>query len=157
MSSPFLAKVPRKYLEDINEREFWNYLIRWLDENVSNTGISVSDDISDLFTQREGESESQSGEIQYYSEADIFRAKSQDGGTITAIDKDFINATNNATINLETNPPENAVIKVRNGDGSNIRVLSDKLINGANSVTITRRDTVLDFNYILDRDTWSIV
>jgi hypothetical protein len=83
-----------------------------------------------------------------------FRAVTK-SSSYTAIDHDFVNAKQGATITLDSTPPENAIIILRNGDGSKIKMIGGgKTINGSSAGTIYRKGTALTLQYFIDSDEW---
>lgn len=73
----------------------------------------------------------------------------------TAIDHNFVNAKNGATISLPQYPAENAVVIIRNGDDSNVRLSGNgKNINGSSAGNIYRKGTAIELHYFIDTDEW---
>jgi hypothetical protein len=85
-----------------------------------------------------------------------FRAVTKNSN-YTAIDHDFVNAKQGATITLDSTPPENAVIIIRNGDGSEIKINGGgKTINESSTFRIRKKHTTRVFQYFIDSDEWLI-
>ena len=84
-----------------------------------------------------------------------FRAITVNGGSYTALDRDFVNAKSAAIISFPQYPVENAAITIRNGDGTNIGLDGNgKNINGSASGTLYREGTAIDYFYFIDTDEW---
>ena len=73
----------------------------------------------------------------------------------TASHKEFINASNGATITFPLYPEENAVFTVRNRDGSSIKLVGNgRSINGSTTGTLSRQETAIEFYYFIDTNEW---
>lgn len=75
----------------------------------------------------------------------------------TAIDHDLCNVKLGKTVKLESEPVENAIIKVRNGDGSRIKIDGNgKTINGLNFFESSVCGSLYEIQYFIDTDEWVI-
>lgn len=164
-SAPFLAQPPKKYLADAEEKDFWDYLIRFLgtlqsDGQRTDQELSDSINLDEMFSSRSVETAENQSTLSFEAPQDaqnsVFTARSATSDT-EAIDREFISASNAITVRLDDAPPSNAIIKIRNADGSEITVNGNgKNINGATTATFTQQNTVYDFYYLIDTDEWAI-
>lgn len=161
-SAPFLAQVPAKYLTDPEEREFWDYTIRFfgsiqLDASQNETDLTNTTSVIDVFggtvVERIDSGNDESTQIE---QSTTFNARSVSADA-DAIDNDFFMVSNGSTVNLMLNPTTNAIIKIGNADGSTITISGNgRNINGAATTQITTQYSVLTFYYFIENDTWVI-
>ena len=154
---PFIIPIPKKFLRDKEDREFFERLIRTIDQIRVRTGGGVDiisntekDAIYDSASALAGESykameDSYSSVFPLVSFNPITAARS-----ITASPYDFVNAKNSSTITL----PTEGIVIVRNGDGSSIKISSEKKINGFNGGVLRKKGTSIQFYYFNDDDEW---
>lgn len=161
-SAPFLAQVPAKYLTDPEEREFWDYAIRFfgsiqLDTSKNETDLTNTTSVIDVFggtvVERIDVGNDESTQIE---QSTTFNARSI-AASGEAVNQEFVLASNGSTVTLMSNPPTNAIIKVGNADGSTINIQGNgRTINGSTSAQMTRQYAVFDFYYFIDTDEWVI-
>lgn len=163
-SAPFLAQVPTKYLQDAEEREFWDYTVRFFGsmqiDTKQNEQVTLNlDSFLDAFgfVADEPDNNNTGGdESVQIDQSATFKARSISTSGV-AVNQEFVLASNNATVTLMSNPPTNAIIKIGNSDGSTVTVIGNgRTINGSTSAQITRRYGVLDFYYFIDTNEWVV-
>lgn len=177
MSIPFLSRVPRKYLEDPEERRFWEYLIGYLDnasgdssgETTSNTqavedaiAIAVS---SASVVDRTEVDPTFANETTTFTSGNLFPELTTErvnetlvsGGTHFATDGDYIVATNAPTIVLPDNPGNLDAIYIEQADNNTTTIISNnKKIIDTNQIQITVKDSQYTLRYRVRIDYWSV-
>lgn len=178
MPAPFLARIPKKYLVDAEERKFWEYLITYLDgssdvdPNSQPNAVTSSDRLS--IEQAEARAAilaslpSNANETttrDFTAETEALRAETLarqrdivvTGGTHLATAGDYITATNNAIILLPVAPSNFEFVGVTNGDGSTIKIRSStKKIIDVNEITTTIKDSYYGLQYTVYQDYWGV-
>lgn len=151
-SAPFLAKVPRKYLQDPEERRFWEYLI----DHLGGLGGQSLDDIEDsdsaLLAAINGASSSASSSFSRNNQIRV------SGGTHFATDGDYITATNGPTIILPDNPSNNDSVRVLQGDNNTTTIRSNnKNIVDTSEIFITIQSSAYTLLYTVSNDYWDVL
>jgi hypothetical protein len=171
---PYVIRIPQAFLSDPEVARWFEYDNRWKhDMWISVTGgtgtptvgsddtdtsleIAVnrtSETVASINDALEKLSDSMPEPI-YYSEPTTLRAVSATSDH-TAVDHEFINATNNARITLPLFPVENSVILIRNGDGTLINISGNgRNINGSQNGTLRKKGTTVDLHYFITENEW---
>lgn len=173
---PFLHPIPSELSKNKETRAFFEYFVRWAhdiwlrtgggDDEIANTStresfpwdISESDsgdygaNLSSLYGQDQETEQAFAYPTDHAVKA--YRAVTPTAD-YTALDHDFINATDNITILFPRHPSENAVFIVRNGDGSTIRLDGNgRMMNSELTGTIVSKGTSIEFYYFIDSNEW---
>ena len=168
-NAPFLSRIPAKYLQDVEERKFWEYLISYLDKSTDGDGAAaaiqqaneseVSSFIATLTTE-DGTTSTIDGGISEAREAFLTRNNqiTVNGGIHYAVDGDYITGINGPQIILPDNPSNNDSIRYTHGDTSITTIISNnKNIVDTRAIQITLKDSSYTLLYTVGNDYWSVL
>jgi len=160
---PFVVQWPSKWVQDPEIGPVIHYLNRYLHDlfvvTTGSTGSSLIVDavIAEKYPWPATQSYDEIKEFEYPvmpEEVKQFNAVTV-SQNYTALDHDFINATNSSTVTFPKYPDENSVIIIRNGDGSAIKLNGNgKNLNGSSTGRISRKTTAIEFHYFIESDEW---
>ena len=159
---PFVYPLPKDLTKDKETRIFFEYLVRWAHDMWVRSGggdDAVSEaTIQEVYPWPTGQTFEDVNQFVYPQSAlnvsEEWRAVTVISAH-TASHKEFINASNGATITFPLYPEENAVFTVRNGDGSSIKLAGNgRSINGSTTGTLSRQETAIEFYYFIDTNEW---
>ena len=159
---PFIIQWPKAWMADPEIRPVIEYLNMHLFQGWIRTGggddAVAAATIQEVYPWPTGQSFEDVNQFVYPQSAlniaEEWRAVTASTAH-TASHKEFINASNGATITFPLYPEENAVFTVRNGDGSNIKLSGNgKSLNGQSTGILNRQGTAIEFYYFIDSDEW---
>jgi len=166
---PLLVPIPKDFLARKDHREFFERLIRTVDQLRQRTG-GATDEVAETGTREtypwiidepiqeniELNHHTNIEEVHYHFDSPfrVFNAVSTNT-SYTANNWDWINAKNGAPITLPAYPEVNSEVIIRNGDGSLIQLKGNgRLINGSSTGELRRKGTCIKFKYFIDDNEW---
>lgn len=166
---PLLVPIPKDFLARKDHREFFERLIRTVDQLRQRTG-GATDEVAETGTRETYpwiiddpkqetinlNSQTNVEEVHYHFDSPfrVFNAVSTNTIYI-ANNWDWINAKNGSSIILPAYPEVNSEVIIRNGDGSLIRLKGNgRLINGSSTGELRRKGTCIKFKYFIDDNEW---
>ena len=137
---PFVVQWPQKWMIDEEIRPVIQYLDRFLHDLRERTG-GGNDAIEDLENESSADTSRSQSSTQFQLEsieqiADLIPPDSTEykqfysvakSENYTAVSFDFVEATNGATITLDSNAELDDEIMIANGDGSTIKIIGDSI------------------------------
>lgn len=165
---PFLSRPPRKFLEDPEERKFWEQHLQHIESirtEINRLSESAnSDQGGDNFGGQQEPDRGGDSTSDTFGGREVvgFRGKTFNEVTISgtrynASADDNIFATAEAIIVLPNSPPSGAQVFVNTGDFSLIRIITeDKNINGEREIQISTSGSFLEFLYSPISDEWRL-
>ena len=166
---PLLVPIPKDFLARKDHREFFERLIRTVDQLRQRTG-GTTDEVAETGTRETYpwiiddpiqetinlNSQTNAEEVHYHFDSPfrVFNAVSTNTIYI-ANNWDWINAKNGSSIILPAYPEVNSEVIIRNGDGSLIGLKGNgRLINGSSTGELRRKGTCIKFKYFIDDNEW---